>query len=429
MPLPDLIRTFARPHRPVVKSAAGVAGQFVPVWGYGGQTPIRKDWDAERAILEGFEVCPWVFACIAHQVRVVASLPWVVEERQGRRDPKWVRVDDPLEEKLEYPNKFMSRQFFFSMLVQHLGLSGNGLAKINLVNGKPDEFWPLNPAVTHPVPHDKKWLSHYEVFKIARGTGKPEELPPERVLHAQHPNPRNPFWGFSPLQACGAAVDAEVQRDQWDVQTARNRGIAFGAFQDPNLVSDAQIKEAAGKLEEFFSRPIGDGSARRPLVYGGEASWLRMSLTPQELERMATRHFSVAQVAAAYGQLVALLLPDGQTYNNLSTAVAHMVEHSALPVADLIRDALNTQLIPREDRARRWITYDTSGVKALKRKLTEQLADVKTGTEAGVQLNDMLQVADLAIQPQPGGDRSRYPTNLVEFDEGGEGDDAETEEP
>jgi HK97 family phage portal protein len=420
MPLPSLIQAFSRPSsRREVKGsagAAGAAGQFVPIWGGDGQVRVHKEWDPERAILDGFEVCPWVFACITHQLQVVGRLPWVVEERQGRRDPKWLRVDDPLEELLECPNPHMSRFFFFALMVQHLGLSGNGVSKINLVNKAPDELWPLNPSATEVVADNKEWIAKYNIYGSGtRGSGRPDPLPVERVLHVQHPNPRNPLWGFAPLQSCRWAVDAENARDQWALQESRNRGVAFGAFTDPDLISEPERVKVANKLEEFFARPIGDGT-RRPLVYGGNANWLRMSLTPAELERMAGRHYSVAQVAAAFSQLVALLLPDGQTYNNLATAVAHMVEHSALPVADLIRDALNAKFIPRADQARRWITYDTSGITALKRKLTEQLADVKAGTDAGIALNEMLNVAGVAAKPQTGGDVSRYPANLVEAD-------------
>src|SRR5690554_4599485 len=87
--------------------------------------PQWNKWDAEKAVREGFQASPWVYAAIKRRADAVASVPWEVQIRKG--DGTWEQAPEshPLAKLLARPNPEMSLAELVELTQIHLDLAGN----------------------------------------------------------------------------------------------------------------------------------------------------------------------------------------------------------------------------------------------------------------------------------------------------------------
>jgi HK97 family phage portal protein len=410
-------------------------GQFVHPYSMG--RPLIPEFDPGLAVREGYHLNAWLFACVALRARLVASLPWRVLERKGS---KWQPIPGghDLEHLLESPNNRMTRQQLFGMTSQHLDLSGNYIWKIVSLGSKPDELWPMNPAVMRPVVQAEgdpstfrpilskesrgAWTTHFE---RTDGVTK-ERVPVAEAVHGMCTTPDNPMWGSPPYRAVRPVVEMDRDQVQWNRSTVRNMAVPPGAIVDPQPMEQKEADDTKEALRERFSGP---DKAREPMLLTGGATWVPFGMTPVEMDWLDGRKFNVVEICAVYNVPPQLILPDGSKYDNLKAAIPYLYEHSALPQADLIEGPLNLALFPkREDRRKYWIHYDTSGIEALQDNLKEDFETLGRAVENGIRLNDVIALLELPLEPQPGGDVPRYRSTLVEWtEEGTEEADAKLE--
>lgn len=407
--MPSLVRTLARVGRrgPAASSEAQSPQEFLP-WGAMGR-PLWQEWNAERAFRDGYEICSWVFACIDRLAGAVASVPWQVKRRTGE---EWEHeADDPIEIAIEYPNDFHSRQFLVTMAVQHLGITGNVLWKTVRVRGEVNEFWPMSPLLWKPVPHATKWLSHYEAAVPGKVTK--ERLEPAAVVHSQFPNPLQPLWGVSPLRAIRQTVDMDVRHVAWNRKAVETAMVPTGAFISPEITNEAQMREARKKIHEWWTGPE---NAKEPLLLGAGGKWERMAMTPAEMDWIESRRFSLIEICAAYGLLPSMFVPESK-YANLGESVRYMWENGAARLLSVLEDGLNTRLIPRAERASRWIHFDLSGVTALQDNIAKRLESHERAVRSAVPPNKSFILFDLPVDPVPGGERGYISGALVPLEE------------
>jgi len=199
----------------------------------------------------------------------------------------------------------------------------------------------------------------------------------------------------------------------WNRNPPRNGNVPRGAFVDPTI-TDENAQEAKDRI----MAQSGPEHAGKPMVIGGQAKWERMALSPVEVDWLNTTNMTVKRVCAVYNIPPAVIIPEtatrGMNNSNLAESIRYLWEHSALPVADLVEEALNQSLFgSRDDRKKFWIHYDTSGVKAMQQTFKEQLVAVTEGVKNGIRLNDMLSLMDIPIDPQPGGDQPVRANTLI----------------
>lgn len=415
--MPSLIRALARAGRSqgeVTKAAPRLNGRgnargagldFLP-WGATGR-PLQRDFSAEGYIEQG-KTCSWVFACQDRLAGAVSSVPWRVQSKKGK---EWEEASGhEFELAIEYPNDHLSRQYLMRMTVMHLCGAGNFLWRAVTARGRVNEFWPINPLLWMPVPSESEWIDRYERSALGQLVrAGPRTLRPEEVIHGQFCDPLNPYWGLSPMRSISRVVDMDRRMVEWNRNAVENGAVPPGAFVDPTIQNDGQREELQAALLAHYAGPE---HARVPLVMGGGAKWERMAMTPDEMDWMESRRWTLVEVCAAHGVLPAMLFPDTK-YANVGESIRYMWEHGARTLLELIQDALNTKLVPRAQRASLWIHYDLSGVEVLKDNLATRLEAHERAVRSFIPPNRSIVLLDLPLDPVDGGDESYMPIALT----------------
>jgi len=359
-----------------------------------------SDWDAKAATKEGYKASAWVYRSIALRANAVASVPFVVEKRTS---DGWERVPThPLQILLDNPNPEMGQAELMRLMVTHLDLAGNAYwLKVRDGANKPAELWPMMPPEVEAVTGTNELVSHY---KLSQRT----QLAAQDVVHIAYTNPDSLIYGQSPLQAAGKAVDIDNAAAAWQKISMHNRGVPDGVFTLADDVTREQFEQAKAQISEQYAN---QGNARGPWVVA-RSTWTQMSLSPAELDFIATRLNTREEIGVVFG--TAEMLASLASANRAS---AQEVRKSfwvdtIIPLLDELNSALNLALA-REYGSDIRITYDTSGVAALRADGAEMLKMVQGYWAMGVPLNTLLQHFEIGLEAVEGGDLGYLPAGVL----------------
>lgn len=378
--------------------------QFVTVQSGSGQ-PVRSDFDAIKAIKEGSKKNAWVGAIVMMLCKYGSDVRWTVFERRNPKDP-WVENEDHDDAiLLEYPNPKQSRQFLMWFQLHWLMTAGDVKWKL-VQEGRFRELWALHPVKTRALPHPTEWISGY---KDTAAGGK--TIPANEVIHAMIPNPENPLVGLSPLQSLWGTIQTDNEAATWNFNSLKSGGVKTGIIQDENIRDPVALAEFQQSVDQTFG--AGSGSKLAAMGYGGK--YIPMATTAVEMEWISGRKFNLNQFCAGLGVLPALFDPDSAIYSNLKIAERHAWTSGVLPLLGLFRDAFNTALVGTDPKARRtrWISYDVSGVAALRSELAEKITTFAQMVQNGIPINDALAELEIGIEPIEGGDKPLVQAGLI----------------
>lgn len=376
---------------------------MVPAWMQG--KPQWSEWDSEKAITEGYQSSPWVYACIKRRVDAVCSVPWVVEVKRGG---EWERDDaHELNRLLQDPNPEMDWQELMSLMVTHLDLAGNGFWHKVRVQGKVRELWPLMPQAVKVIPGRSQIIEAYQI-----GSAPGTRIEAADITHMAYTNPNSLLYGQSPLMAVGKAVDVDNSAAAWQKISMQNRGVPDGIFQlDQDDLTKEQFDQTRDVVRENYANM---GNARSPWVVN-KAKWIPMSLTPAEVDFIETRHLSMKEICAAYAVPSEMISGMGDANRASSETVRKTFWlDTVLPLLSEIQSTLNKSLAREYGSANEIrISYDTSGVPALQESQREQVEIARTLWGMGVPFNEINQRLELGFDEIEGGEIGYLPSGLL----------------
>ena len=365
--------------------------------------PVYGDMTVRKATREGYKMSVYVYRSVRTIVQAISGIPWQAE-KDGVAIP-----NHPFNQAWANPNPEFSGQDNMEFLASHLLLVGNSLIQPVMLGGVPREFWMCMPDLIKPIPSDVKgeWLQGYEVTTAG---GKKLIVPPEQFIHFQQFDPGNPYWGIGALQAAARTVDTDNEAQDTQKIQLQNRNIPPGVFQFDQNLTDPQFEEATQRVKEKFLQKSKRGE---PWIMGGGYKWQQMSLTPQEMDYIASRLQNLRAIAGAFG-LDPWWLGDREnsTYNNVAEARRSLFEDTGIPMLDDIRSTLNLKLSPLyPDKP--YINYDLSNVAAL-RDDEEKKSQIATRYFAmGVPVSQISDRLELGLEEFSGWDTSYLPFSLA----------------
>jgi phage portal protein BeeE len=399
----------------------GSAYTFLPSSaGYGGG--LSPSWTADLSS-EAYRRNSVAFASLDRVWKGCSSVPWV-EKKRAKPDDEWEQVHGgELETLVENPNPMQDRAVFMGLGVMHLFRTGNMLAQLVPETGRAREMWLLNPRNVTRIPDPARggWTGWFEVPDRRAPNGK-RRIPVERVGHVMFPDPDDPTWGWSPFEVVADIIEMDRDQVEWQRNQVNKDGSPRGYFSAPDATSPDQVKQAKARVMEVFG---GKARAGEPLVVGGRTTYNHIDRTTLELDWGNTRKQTAAEIAWTLGHLPAMFSTDAMTYDNLHTAVVWAWRNINIPTLGLIEGVLNRVLIPREQRATRWITVDLSAVPALIEETAKRLAAMQTAIANAVPPNEAISMLDLPVPKQPGGDVAFIGAGLQPLTAAGLGLDAD----
>ncbi|MCK9597492.1 MAG: phage portal protein [Sphaerochaeta sp.] len=368
--------------------------------------PVYTDLTIRKATREGYKLSLYVYRAVRTIVQSASGIPWIVLDKDGEEIP-----NHPFTEAWANPNPFFSGQDNMEYLIAHLKLVGNAMIQPIMVGGQPKEFWVCMPDLIHPVPSKDpaKWIDGYQVTE-ADGAVRQQLAPPETFIHFMQFNPGDPYWGIGDLQAAARTVDTDNEMQDTQKVSMQNRGTPDGVFVSDVAMTTEQWEEAQRQVKEKYTNKK---SRREPWILGAGYKWYQMSLTPVEMDYIESRLRNLDDIATAFG-LDPWWLGDrrASTYNNLIEAKKALYELVAIPLLDDIKATLNLKLAPLYGDGIT-ITYDLSGVTALREDFGQKVTQAKTLFDMGVPISQSNDVLKLGLQEFPGWENSYLPFSLA----------------
>ncbi|MEE8499237.1 MAG: phage portal protein [Kiloniellales bacterium] len=371
------------------------------------QQPGRAVWSPRRFDAfaeEAYQKNVIGFRAINQVARSAASVPWRLARRRGQALHRL--ETHPLLDLLGRPNPMMAHSEFIEAVVGFYLIAGNAFIEAVPATGEPRELWPLRPDRMKVVA-GKTGLPKGFVFTLGGAERRWEADPVSgraTILHLKTFHPLDDWYGLSPVEPAGFAIDQRNESDKWNMALLQNGARPSGA-----LVYQPQGGAAANLSDEQFARLRqeiaeqygGAKNAGRPMLLDGGLTWQEMSLSPKDMDFLEARHAASRDVAQAFGVPPQLLgIPGDNTYSNYQEARLALWEETVIPLLRHLRDEFNAWLAPRfgEDLA---LEIDLDEIPALTLRREKTWARVRAAEF--LTLNEKRELAGFA--PVAGGDR------------------------
>jgi len=364
--------------------------------------PIYTDMSVHKATKEGYKISVFVYRAVRTIIQVASAVPWIVVDKDGEPIDR-----HPLEVVLKNPNPEFSGQDMIEILIAHLELTGNALWQPVIVRNQIKEIWPVMPDLVRPIPSDVRgeWLKGWDITV----DGRHEILPANQFIHFQQVDPGNPYWGISPLKAAARTVDTDNEAQDTQKISMQNRGVVDGVFTHESVLTQEQFEEARRQVREKF---LDKSRRREPWVLGAGAKWNQMSLTPVEMDFIASRLANLRAIAAAFG-LDPWWLGDRttSTYNNVMEARKALYEDVVIPLLDDVRSTINLKISPMYGDIE--VTYDLSGIPAMREDYGKKVTQAQTLWNMGVPFEQINTRLEMGFDEFRGWSSGYLPMNLL----------------
>ena len=320
-----------------------------PVW------PMR---DSAAFAREGYARNAVAYRCVRLIAEAAASAPLKIGP-----------AAHPLARLLAQPNPEQTGVELFEAFFGHLQVSGNAYLEAASIDGDPpSELYVLRPDRMSVIPGADGWPVGWEhrVGANVRRFARDPISGAAPILHLKLFHPGDDWYGLSPMEAAGFAIDIHNAGGAWNKALIDNAARPSGAvvFSGGERLSEEQFQRLKQELDEFH---VGAANAGRPIVLEGGLDWRPMSLSPADMDFIQARHAAARDIALAFGVPPMLLgIPGDNTYSNYREANLAFWRHTALPLAQKGARALEAWIGARWPEAGpAAIEIDMDGVSAL----------------------------------------------------------------
>jgi HK97 family phage portal protein len=302
------------------------------------------------------------YACVRKIAGAAASVPFLLYDGANEIE------EHPLLALLARPNAAEDGPALFERWYGFLHCAGNAYLEAVSLEGAPRALHVLRPDRVKVVAGARGWPAAYDYTVDGRTTRISRDgagfLP---VLHAGLFHPLDDYYGLSPLEVAGTAIDVHNQGAAWTKALLDNAARPSGAliYRGPDGapgLSDEQFTRLKRELEDAYQ---GASNAGRPMVLEGGLDWKAMGYTPSDMDFAETRSVAAREIALAFGVPPMLLgIPGDNTYANYAEANLNFWRQTVLPQVARTAAALTRWLCPRFGQGLR-IGYDADAVEAL----------------------------------------------------------------
>ena len=135
-------------------------------------------------------------------------------------------IQHPMKTLLAHPNPSQKGRSLIENIISFLLVAGNSYIEVSNIDEIPRELVVLRPDRVRLIPDARGWTSQYEYSM----NGQSVRLPAETVLHMKLFNPLDDYYGMSPLEAAGRAIDTHNSAAGWNKAMLDNAARPSGAL-------------------------------------------------------------------------------------------------------------------------------------------------------------------------------------------------------
>lgn len=307
-----------------------------------------------------------VWACVRLLSETVASLPVNVYRKtpKGRElaPDHWLSLL-----MARKPNRYQTKVEFFETLMLNLALHGNAYAKITKVGGQIRSLLPLMASQI-----ETKLLPDGSVVHLYHADGNVDVLSSETVWHVKLYG--NGIVGKSPL-AFGRNMFGIAQAAEQSVSKIyANGGKPSGVLSFDRLLTPAQ---RASVRENFAT--LTTGTDDRLLVIEQGMKFDAVSMSPQDIELLASRKHQIDEIARWFG-VPSILINQNEGSTTLGSSTAEIISGfyklNLRPYLERIEASVKTWLFTPEEANQYEFEFDFEGL--LRSDLKSRLEGYRT---------------------------------------------------
>ena len=337
----------------------------------------------------------------------ISTLPVGVFRRENNGDN--VEVNSDLSFLVKYqPNTYQNKITFYEKIIMDMLSDGNSYVQIvRNRNGRVLELLPLNYGDVETYTLDNK------LYYSDEKSGQTHDS--ENILHFKMITGPDGITGLSPIEQCRKAIGWGMDVQEYSSTFFKNGGKLSGILESDRALSE----QAIDRLRNSFNKNYGtlSGSNQTAVLEEG-LKYKSISVTPDQAQFLASRQFSIQEVARIFG-LPPHLLKDlsASSFNNIEMQSQEFVSYSLMPYISKIELEMSLKLFRRNNIGREYIKFN---VNALLRGNVKDRADYyKTAiTNGWMSINEVRQKEDL--NKIDSGDENYLQMNMTTIDKIGE---------
>jgi HK97 family phage portal protein len=314
----------------------------------------------------------------------ISTLPVGVFRRENNGDN--IEVDSDLSFLIKYqPNSYQNKITFYEKIIMDMLSDGNSYVQIvRNRNGRVLELLPLNYGDVNTYTLDNK------LYYSNDDSG--ETFGSEDILHFKMITGPDGITGLSPIEQCKNAIGWGMDVQEYSSTFFKNGGKLSGILESDRALSE----QAIDRLRSSFNKNYGtlSGSNQTAVLEEG-LKYKSISVTPDQAQFLASRQFSIQEVARIFG-LPPHLLKDlsASSFNNIEMQSQEFVSYSLMPYISKIELEMSLKLFRRNNIGREYIKFNVNGL--LRGNVKDRADYYKTAiTNGWMTVNEVREKEDL----------------------------------
>jgi len=259
----------------------------------------------------------WVFSCASLISERMSTIPYYFYRTDtGEEVTSKNKAYKIFTKPFFKPNDLMTFRFLKSFCQLQLDLCGmTCIYKARNKLGQVWELWPLNMNDFVNVEITNNFLNP-EIIYTFRFDDKQIEFNAKELIVINYPNPKNPYWPMSPIQAQAYSVDIDTYVEIYERDFFKN-----SARIDMALYTDAEInQEKADEIKNRWKSKY-TGNYHDIAVLSSGLKPIPLKFTNKDFEFLNLAGWSKSKIAACYKVPLSKLGGDGET-NRASSVIA-----------------------------------------------------------------------------------------------------------
>jgi HK97 family phage portal protein len=259
------------------------------------------------------------------------------------------------------PNQHQGWPDWIEWTLASVLLRGNALSHVVTDNrGAPVELRPIpwDWVSVELLPNGRLVYEVTEITSMSGGTGASRRLLQSEVFHLRD-RTDDGLVGKSRLQRAASVVSAGLSVQQFANSMYKNGINPSGALEVDGRLSP----EAYNRLTDSFRNAFaGSQNAAKALILDQGVKWKQISISPEDAELLASRRFTVEELARLYGKPPPIIgdLSHG-TFTNTETVGRWFAQHTLTPWIRKIESEFKRSVFSAASRATHELEIDLSG--------------------------------------------------------------------
>lgn len=346
-----------------------------------------------------------VFACIRLLAETVSSLPLNMYRLDGEGN-RTLDNQHELIKLLKYrPNRRQTRIEFFEQLMLNLVSSGNAYILRGYMGKRLVSLQVLNSGSVEP-----ELLANGDlIYHWQQQDGTRKKLTEAEVWHVRLFG--NGLVGLSPLSHAKKSIGVALAGDDKITHLMSNGAKPTGVLLAQNWPNKEQRDGLRTEMDGLIN-----GDQTELAVLGGGMKFEAMSLTPEDLELLATRRFSLEEIARIFG-VPSVLINDTSAStvwgSGIDSIINGFYKFDLRPYLEKLEISMVVNLLPRTEWESYELEFDADAI--LRANLKDRVEATSKQVLSGYMTPNEARKSE-GRQPKPNGDQLLVPSNMTTID-------------